>query len=143
MAVNDNKIMIRIVIKGIVLSLVSLTFFLTAIAVIGLVADEYDTTKADIVDRCNDYYYDKEYGDLYDYLILYDAYDEAYDVYWEIIDGYVNYIECAKWSAVSLDDVPDADKMAALYKEKLQKCIADCKFDKNKRELERFATMLD
>ena len=68
-------------------------YTLGAVLIEGIIDATNSDNKADLVNACDSYYYDGEYGRLRDYLILYDAFDKEFDKYWEIVDGYADYIQ--------------------------------------------------
>lgn len=144
---NDSigRLTVKICIKAVLLFVISFSLFMTLIITLGNIFGskyKYNTSKAEIIGMCNRSYSDRNYGDLYDILLLYDAYDDQFDVYWEMVDGYNNYIEYVKWSEADAKGVADAAVMASSYKEKLKECIDNCTSDRNKKELEKFANKM-
>ncbi len=78
-----------------------LVFFLGA-TVYGMASIAWETATEDVMwdndesrhlNRCETYLREKEYGELWDYLDLYDLTDEKYQVYWAAVEYRVEQIE--------------------------------------------------
>ena len=98
---------------------------------------EYNDEKnvADKIRACDSYYYEKDFGDLRDYLILYDLYDTPYALYWEAVDGYNDYQLYLQWTRAAERGLADSSAMAALYKEKVEENYRNCAFENNRSQL--------
>lgn len=136
---NRNKkqpTALGIIIKSLILSF--LVFILGGIMIFTITyvfIGDYETSEADIVNGCNGYYYEKEYGELRNYLLLFDAFGENYDMYWEIVDGYGDYMQYVQWSSTSEDDVSGSSEMAEHYRKKVEENVNNCKFSQNEEQL--------
>ena len=104
---------------------------------------DYYESDAYIINSCDEYYYEREYAELLEYMNLYDAYDEKYDVYWEVMDAYVDLQEYKKWQKVSSEEIQDAREMEELYYNKVTKASKNCAFPQNQRYLDDFVEMLE
>ncbi len=111
-------------------------FYLYTLGVVlleGIVDETNSKNKADLVNACDTYYYEGEYGELRDYLLLYDAFDETFDKYWEIVDGYADYVQYEQWKATN-----GADKKVEEYKQKVTSNYQNCQFETNKNVLKKY-----
>lgn len=107
--------------------------------IFGVVFGEYDDNdKADYVNWCNRYYYAKEYGSLLEELQLFNLYDEEFDIYWEITDGYRDYIEYEQWSSVTDEELPGSSQKAEEYRQKVIDDVKNCEFEANRERLQEF-----
>lgn len=91
------------------------------------------------MNRLEEDYLDKDYGDLYDRLSMFELTSEAYDVYWEIAEAAIALENLKQWhrgEKKGLDGSPE--KKEYYYKEVLSHA-QNCKFERNRAELERFA----
>ncbi len=96
--------------------------------------------KAWINDRCNQYYHEGRYGELYDYLILYDMYnDEDFAMYKEMVDGYLDYCQYEMWAAVPAEQIEGREERMEQYKQQLLDRARNCQYDTNKTKLEAYA----
>lgn len=53
----------------------------------------WENDEARIISHCETYLKEKQYGELWEYLELYDLRDEKYDVYWKAIDHRLEEIQ--------------------------------------------------
>jgi len=84
-------------------------------------------------------YLDRDYGALYERLSRFKLTSEAYDVYWEISEAAIALENLKQWhrgEKKGLDGSPE--KKEYYYKEVLS-YAQNCKFERNRAELERFA----
>lgn len=88
------------------------------------------------IERCDREYYDKEYGELYNWLVLDDCKEEEFDIYWEIINGYSDYYMYRQWSNCDEDKLPGSGEKAEYYREKVIDNANNVKFSLNQRRLE-------
>ena len=132
----------KITIKLIAAFLLAYLWLYIAFAMIGEIWEESkDKAEQDymLINWCDEYYYEKDYGRLLDYLKLYDAYDEKYDVYWEVVDAYTNYLEWEKWSKISEETFNDARAMEEMYYDKVMNASKNCRFSQNQKYIDDFA----
>lgn len=139
---NNKKPSVFKIIVKLVLALFLLYIFLgLMIGMIYLINEDeyYDNNLAKQVDWCNRYYYEKDYAGLRDHLQLYDDYDEAFDMYWEMADGYSDYMEYKQWLVTPEDRVPGSSDMASYYRQRVIDNAANCEFEQNKGQLQKYA----
>ena len=91
------------------------------------------------IERCDREYYDKEYGELYNWLVLDDCKEEEFDIYWEIINGYLDYCMYRQWSNCDEDKLPGSSEKAEYYREKVIENANNVKFSLNAKRLEELA----
>ena len=92
---------------------------------------EYTEEQSRIIHECDQYYYEKQYGQLREYLYSNKLYDEPYDVYWEMINGYADYIEYVTYKkGINLQKTEE-------YKKKVIQNANRCRYEKNQKELDR------
>lgn len=88
------------------------------------------------IERCDREYYDKAYGELYNWLVLDDCKEEEFDIYWEIVNGYLDYCQYRQWSNCDETRLPgSSDKVEAL-REKVINNANNARFSLNQRRLE-------
>lgn len=134
------------VLKAILVIILAVNWLYMAFAIVGLVFEEetdYYNTDAFLMNRCDEFYYEKQYDELFEHMHLYDNYDEKYDVYWEVMDAYVNLQEYLKWKNVSETDISDARKMQDMYHNKVVNAAISCRFPQNQKYLDDFVEMLE
>ncbi|MBQ9765283.1 MAG: hypothetical protein IJW18_03690 [Lachnospiraceae bacterium] len=100
---------------------------------------DYDDNLAYQVDGCNRYYYQKEYAELRDYLMLYNSYEDEFDMYWEIVDGYADYRQYLQWLQTPEDRVQGSSEMATMYKQRVIDNALNCRFEQNRAQLTKYA----
>ena len=84
------------------------------------------------------YYYEKQYDELYDDMHLHNSYDDKFDVYWEVLDAYIDSVECLKWRKVSESQIEDAGEMEQYYYDKVIEAAKNCRFPQNQKYLDDF-----
>lgn len=135
---------LAITVKSLVLAGLLGILLMFMLYTISFVAEEtgYANDKAWLNDRCNKYYYEKQYGELYDYLALYDLYaDEDFAIYWEMVEGYLDYRQYEMWAAVPEGEMKEKETKMAEYRQKIQDNVINCQFDMNRTQLEAYANM--
>lgn len=136
---------IKMIIKSIFVVSMTVGWLFTAVSLVWMVFEEgtdYHNSDAYRINRCDEYYYEKDYAKLLDYMNLYKTYDETYDVYWEVLDAYVDLQEYLKWKKVSEADMADARKMEKQYYDKVMEAAGNCRFPQNQKYLDDFAESL-
>lgn len=92
---------------------------------------EYTEEQSRIIHECDQYYYEKQYGQLREYLYSNKLYDEPFDVYWEMVNGYADYIEYVTYKkGINLQKTEE-------YKKKVIQNANRCRYEKNQKELDR------
>lgn len=92
---------------------------------------EYTEEQSRIIHECDQYYYEKQYGQLREYLYSNKLYDEPYDAYWEMVNGYTDYIEYVTYKkGINLQKTEE-------YKKKVIQNANRCRYEKNQKELDR------
>lgn len=92
---------------------------------------EYTEEQSRILHECDQYYYEKQYGQLREYLYSNKLYDEPFDVYWEMVNGYADYIEYVTYKkGINLQKTEE-------YKKKVIQNANRCRYEKNQKELDR------
>lgn len=107
------------------------------------------------ISRCEAEYTDREFDKLYDLLTLYDLRGENYEIYWEIVNGYADYIQYMNYSTIEdrenvivsytlksgeqqeVSFVPA--KKIEEYRNKVLENAENVKYERNKRYLTEFA----
>lgn len=103
----------------------------------------YFRSDAYMINKCDDYYYEREYFELYKYMLNNEAYDEIFDVYWEVADAYIDLQEYLKWKNVSTIDMQEAREMEQMYKEKVLNYAKNPAFPQNQKPLNELVEMLE
>lgn len=135
----------KMILKSIFVLGMATGWLFTAVSLVWMAFEEatdYFNTDAYLINRCDEYYYEREYAELLDYMHLYDAYDERYDVYWEVLDAYVDLQEYQKWQKVSETDIEDARKMEEMYFDRVKEAAKNCHFPQNQKYLDDFVERL-
>lgn len=132
---------LKLVIKSLAVFFLLCMFLMNLKAMIEIFDEDilHKDNAAYVVNVCNRYYYEHDYARLREYLWLYDAYDECFDVYWEIADGYSDYMQYKQWSATPENRVENSTEMAEFYRKKVSGNVENCKFEQNREILKNFA----
>lgn len=96
-----------------------------------------------MINKCDGYYYEREYFELYKYMLENKCYDEIFEVYWEVADAYIDLQEYLKWKKVSTTDMSEAREMEQMYKEKVLNYAENPAFPQNQKPLNELVEMLD
>lgn len=140
-----NPSVIKMILKTIFVLGMAIGWLFTAVSLVWMVFEEAtDYYDSDVyrMNRCDEYYYEKDYAEMLDYMNLYQMYDEKYDVYWEVVDAYVDLQEYLKWQKVSETDIADARKMEKQYYDKVMAAAGNCHFPQNQKYLDDFVESL-
>ncbi len=147
MTVMNNKqpSVLKIVIKSTVLVFILSMMILLMVFTVQYAAGTYDISMsmAEKMDMCEECYRDKNYSKMRDSMQLFDAYEESFDVYWEAVNGYADYMQYLQWSNTAEEDVEGSEEMAEYYREKIIKNAENCKFSGNKKQLEEYANVIN
>lgn len=126
----------KLTLKTIIAVVIAMLLFLFGAATISIISEDfvdYGDDTAEMINNCNRYYYNKEYGDLRDSLDLWGLYSEEFDKYWEICDAYELYVECYEYAG--LEDGTDKVK---LLQAQLGTMAQQCRFAENQNRLNQF-----
>lgn len=143
---ESDKLYIKFAVKLLVFLLGAYIWVMLVYSMVNSTVDEltgYYNSDAFIVNTLDEYYYEKQYGNLYDDLILFQAQDDMYDVYWEVMNAYIDVQEYRKWSKVPVERMEEAEQMAEKYRNKVIKNAQNPKFPQNQKYLDEFVEMLD
>ena len=96
--------------------------------------------EADHMNRLEEDYLEKDYGEMYERLSMFELTSEAYDVYWEIAEAAIALENLKQWHQAEKKgfDGDVTEKQEYYYNEVLS-YAQNCKFERNRAELERFA----
>ena len=102
--------------------------------------DEYfdDEDMVTRIERCDREYYDKEYGELYYWLVLDDCKEEEFDVYWEVINGYQDYCQYRQWANCDDTRLTGSSNKAEEFRQKVINNVNNVEFSLNQRRFEEF-----
>lgn len=99
---------------------------------------EYNS-KNNMIRQCDEDYYDRDFAGLLWYLKLYDLYDEDYDIYWEIVNAYNDYVSWHAWKeTLESGEMPEAMQKEAEARQKVEENARNCEFTKNQKILNGF-----
>lgn len=91
------------------------------------------------VGQCHDLYDEGNYGELITYMNLYKLYSENYDMYWEAVDGFLDYQRYLQWVKADTAGVKDSDRQLAYYRQKVSDNAKQSRFEENKELLAGYA----
>lgn len=135
----------KAVLKTVVFLFGIMMWIITLVSAVEMAAGEITEsfeTDAYTVNRCDELYYEKQYGKLLEFMNLYETYDERYDVYWEVVNAYIDVTEYIKWTKVSDEQMKNASYMQEFYKNKVLSNAQNPKFSQNRKYLDEFVKML-
>lgn len=107
----------------------ALLFFLViwVMAMVSLLWETYtedvawESDEARIISSCESNLREKEYGELWEYMDLYDLEGKRYDVYWNAVDRRLDEIQYEQWKKAEEINMEGAEEMLQQYKTKLGK----------------------
>lgn len=134
--VNKKRFIIKLIVA--VFFLLSLfEMFSTAIEDAAWEAEYH--SKDHMIRQCDEDYYDRNFAGLLWYLKLYDLYDEDYDMYWEVVNAYNDYVSWHAWKGtLEFGEMPEAVQKEAEARQKVEENARNCEFTKNQRILDGF-----
>ena len=88
------------------------------------------------IERCDREYYEKRYGELYDWLIMDSCREEEFDIYWEVVNGYYDYYQYRQWSNSEEMGVAGSSEKAEYYRERVINNASNVRFSLNEGRLE-------
>lgn len=96
-------------------------------------------SKDNMIRQCDEDYYDRDFAGLLWYLKLYDLYEEDYDIYWEAVNAYNDYVSWHAWKeTLDSGEMVFAVEKEAEARQKVEENARNCKFEKNQRILDGF-----
>lgn len=101
--------------------------------------NEEHLNQAETIERCDNYYYDRDFGGLREILTLYDLYTQDYDKYWEAVNGYEDYQYYLQYKRAVAAGNTQYEQPAADYRSKVVSNWENCQFSENQKLLEEFA----
>ncbi len=99
---------------------------------------ENKISDADGINWCEEYYHERDYAQLYDFLTLYDLYEDCYDVYWEAVNGYEAFIQYDQWHKAAQLGIDGAEQEAQSHYKALEDLARNPEFSQNSRILNGF-----
>lgn len=96
--------------------------------------------KAESIAKCDAWYYDREFGQLREILLLYDLFDPSlYGKYWEAVNAYEDYTYYLQWEQAALQGAQGADAKLETYREKVEDNSINCQYTENTEVLKQYA----
>ena len=84
-------------------------------------------------------YVEREYGRLYDRLSMFSLTTEEFDVYWEVAKAAVALEDLKQWQRAEKKGLAGSAEKKEYYYNEVLSYAENCKFERNRAELERFA----
>lgn len=84
-------------------------------------------------------YVEREYGRLYDRLSMFSLTTEEFEVYWEIANAAVALENFRQWHRAEQKGLAGSAEKKEHYYNEVLSYAENCKFERNRAELERFA----
>lgn len=100
---------------------------------------ELNKRKLDNIEACDHYYYKRDFAGLRETLTLRRLYGEDFAVYWEIADGYDDYVDWLQWSKAEKINLPKSSEKAEYYKNKVHENAENVEFPQNAAPLQELA----
>lgn len=142
---NMKPSKVKLVLKTLLVGFLIFNWFNIAIVIIVNAYEDrtdYYNTDAHHLNYCERYYAEKQYDELFDHMHLQKTYGEMYDVYWEVLNAYIDLQEYLKWKNVSEEEISDAREMEQYYYDKVLSASKNCNFPQNQKYLDGFAESL-
>ena len=138
-----NSLMVKAVILGILFAvMIALTIPVVSFCLKKTKQASVNFARDDYTSNCAMYADEGAYGDLYELLADYELYDADYDEYWELANGYLDYVNCVAYRKAWESGYEPAKE---LYEESYAKVLENAReyrFDRNFNALTGFAQML-
>lgn len=77
----------------------------------------WESDEARRISSCETYLREKEYGELWDYMELYELEGERYEVYWNAVNHRLDEIQHEQWKRAAELGMEGADEMLQQYEE--------------------------
>lgn len=104
-----------------------------------MLADDYDdVSEKDLIRWCDDDYYARDYGRLYETLSLYDLNGEQYDKYWDLVNAYIYYENYLMWEKAEAAGLDHAAEHMEEYYDLLYQSAETCAYPLHKGTIEDF-----
>lgn len=133
---------VHIVLKAIVIVFFGmLLYFLVTFCMESLVSYNHEKLdKTEGIERCDSRYYDREFGQLREILLLYDLFDPSlYGKYWEAVNAYEDYTYYLQWEQAASQGAEGADVKLETYREKVEANSENCQYTENAELLSQYA----
>lgn len=96
------------------------------------------------LEYCDKYFYDRNFSDLYGELELYDLQSQEFDCYWEVVNGYWDYLEYSMYVNASKQvTTKDYSEKIMFQRDKIENNAKHCKFQSNQKLLNGFVDKLE
>lgn len=129
----------KIVVKYIIVICLSIPVLSTMFGMYASVKEEEENLdKADLINWCNQQYYDREFADLSETLMMYRPDDNEFDKYWEIKNGYEDYLKWRQWDKAVTLNLEQSVEKEAFYRNKVNENVKNAKFEQNEKFLKEF-----
>lgn len=139
--VNKKRFVIKLIIAF--LFLISLYEIITS-SIEDVAWDAEYYSKDSMIRRCDEHYYDRDFSELLWYLKLYDLYDDDYDMYWESVNAYNDYLSWHAWKgALDSGEMPEAAQKEAEARLKVEENAKNCDFSQTQKILDGFVTAME
>ena len=125
----------KLVIKTVIAVVLGLFFIFMAIGTVATVAEEYveySDDMAAMINTCNRSYYEKDYSELLDSLILWELYQDEFDNYWEVCDAYQELTLCRQYALLE-----DGAEQLLLHRGKLLEISVNCRNEDNVNRIQQ------
>lgn len=124
--------------------LVAVLFLISLFEIIPAVVEDaaWDAkyySKDNMIRQCEENYYDRDFEGLLWYMNLYELYDEDYDIYWEAVNAYNDYVSWHAWKGTLVSgEMEEAAQKEAEARKRVEENARNCEFKKNQRILDGF-----
>lgn len=134
--VNKKRFIIKLIVA--VLFLLSL-YEIVSTAIEDAAWETEYYSKDNMIRQCDEKYYDRDFTGLLWYMKLYDLNGEDYDIYWEVVNAYNDYVSWHAWKGTLVSgEMAEATQKEAETRKKVEENAKNCKFMKNQRILDGF-----
>ncbi|MDD6482216.1 MAG: hypothetical protein PUF65_08155 [Lachnospiraceae bacterium] len=103
--------------------------------------DHYN--QAESIERCDYDYYNRNFGGLRETLTLNHLHDEIFDKYWEVVDGYEDYVNYVTWQRAANQGVEESSTQVENYRTAVIENSKNCKFSDNQEILDGFVENME
>lgn len=136
---KTSPVIWKFVLKIVGILILALLFFNLLFGVLDMVRDDdWTADTGRMVSICDREYYDRDFADLREFLELYELYSPEFDMYWEIADGYEDYLLWRQWERAAQMKLPNGEEQAARYAQKLRENLQANRFAPNAPILQGF-----
>ena len=80
-------------------------------------------------------FYKQDYTGIREEMELFDLTGDEFATYWEIVDGYTDYLDYEQWRMTTEEMVPGSSKKAEDFKKKVVENANNCQFSRNQKQL--------